>query len=189
MKTVIKIDDFGITKLLGWAATSRKLWEQRAKLKAARTPLANREMLFKRTGPLHRGVLICSALLALQGCKSQADEPAILEQNAERVSLVLYRSDGDFDWKTVGEWILIDSGEQLQVRRNRIRPDSKFIVQEWDEKNLKIEQSKQMGKTPLKLDRKNGIVCNETRCATLYAICPTQLEMKYGKKCVTFSHS
>lgn len=135
-----------------------------------------------------RTLLYGSALLLLQSCGWQLNTPTISEENVENVNLVAYLSDGDFDWKNVGEVILIESGEHLQVRRNQIRPDPQFITRRWDDNFfLELEKSSPVGKVPLKLDRKNGVVCNATHCTTLYSICPSWSEMGQGKKkCVSF---
>lgn len=127
-------------------------------------------------------------LMALQSCRLQTNEITIPDENAENVKLVLYYSNGDFDWKTVGEWMLIESGERLQVQRNKIRPEKQFITSEWSDDFIRnLEKSPQQGQVPLRLDRKNGIVCMANRCATLYAICPRRTEMRQGKKCATFN--
>lgn len=130
----------------------------------------------------------CSAFLFSQACSWQRDMPAIADENAENVMLVLYYSDGDVDWKSYGETILIDSGERLKVRRNQIRPSAQLITNNWTDVFVPVlEKSSHIGRSPLKLDRKNGIVCDATRCTTLYSICPTWAETRIGKKCVSFS--
>ena len=112
--------------------------------------------------------LLCTVLI-LPCCGWQYETPVIAEENVEKVKLVAHLSDGDVDWKNIGEIILIESGEQLQVRRNQIRPDSKLITRFWSEDFfLKLEMSSSRGKVPLKLDRKNGIICNASNCTTLY---------------------
>lgn len=75
--------------------------------------------------------LLC-AILVFQSCGWQSKDPVIAEENVENVELVLYLSDGDSDWKSVGETILIDSGELLHVRRNKVRPDAQLITNDWN---------------------------------------------------------
>ena len=106
----------------------------------------------------------------------------------ETVHLVLYYSDGDFDGKGVGELILIDTGEVLHVKRNRIRPDSKYIISDYN-KGFQPAQlgPPQIGFLPLKLDRKNGIACLEEKCTTLYAIVPMESKIRLGEKSVSYS--
>ena len=105
----------------------------------------------------------------------------------ETVHLVLYYSDGDFDWKAVGEMILIDTGEVLQVKRNRIRPDPKYIVDDWNKGfRSAMEGPPQSGVLPLKLDRQNGIACLQEKCTTLYAIIPMEAKIRLGEKSVSY---
>lgn len=106
----------------------------------------------------------------------------------ETVHLVLYYSDGDFDWKAVGEMILIDTGEVLQVKRNRIRPDPKYIVNDYNNGFQPAQLGPpQIGLLPLKLDRKNGIACLQEKCTTLYAIVPMESKIRQGEKSVSYS--
>lgn len=114
--------------------------------------------------------------------------PPVPGPQTEIVQLVLYYSDGDFDWKGVGEMILINSGETLQVKRNRIRPEAKYIVNDWNKGFLPVLQgSPQVGYVQLKLDRENGIVCLQEKCTTLYAICPMDAKLNKGEKCASFA--
>ena len=129
------------------------------------------------------------AVLLLQGCGWQSEPLVISQENAENVKLVLYLSDGDSDWKSVGEFVLIDSGETLHVQRNRVRPEPQLITNDGNkwyfEKVLK--KTPHVGKDPLRLDRKNGVVCNSIKCAKLYSICPRPSETSSSeKKCVIF---
>jgi len=144
----------------------------------------------KTNETIARVLLVGSTLLLLQSCGWQWDTPTIADENAENVKLVLYYSDGDIDWKSYGEMILIDSGELLTVRRDQIRPSEQLLTTNWTDVFLpELEKPFHIGKLPLRLDRKNGIVCNATHCTTLYSICPTWSEMGQGKKkCVSFSH-
>lgn len=126
-------------------------------------------------------------LLLLQSCGWQSETLSISAENAENVNMVAYLSDGDFDWKNVGEVILIESGEHLQVKRNQIRPDAQFITRRWDDKFFEnLEKTPPDRKIPLQLDRKNGVVCSANRCTTLYSLCPRWAEMRQGKKCVSY---
>lgn len=106
----------------------------------------------------------------------------------ETVQIVLYYSDGDFDGKAVGEMILIDTGEVLHVKRNRIRPDPKYIINQYNN-SFRLAQlgPPQIGVVPLKLDRKNGIACLQEKCTTLYAIVPMESKIRLGEKGVTYS--
>jgi len=144
----------------------------------------------KTNETIARVLLVGSTLLLLQSCGWQRNTPTITNENAENVKLVLYYSDGDIDWKSYGETILIDSGELLTVRRNQIRPSEQLLTNNWTDVFLpELEKPSHIGKLPLRLDRKNGIVCNAAHCTTLYSICPTWSEMGQGtKKCVSFSH-
>jgi len=143
-----------------------------------------------KTNETIAGVLLVGSTLLLQSCGLQWDTPAIANENSENVKLVLYLSDGDSDWKSVGESMLIDSGELLHVRRNKVRPDAQLITNDWNEVfQTAFKKSTHPGKIPLRLDRKNGVVCNANRCATLYLICPSWSDMNLSeKKCVSFSH-
>lgn len=128
-------------------------------------------------------LLICAAVVTLQGCGFESGQQPVPGPDAETVKLVLYYSDGDFDTKGVGEMVLISTGEILHVKRNRIRPSSRYIVNDMD----KLDTPPQAGFVALKLDRKNGIACLENKCATLYAICPPMKKMQRGEKCVSFT--
>ena len=115
--------------------------------------------------------------------------PPVPGPETETVTIVSYYSDGEFDFKAAGEWVLINTGEQLQVKRNRIRPKRELIVNDWNNRYLPlIEGPPQPGSVPLILDRRNGIACLERKCTTLYAICPHRLKLKFGEKCATYLH-
>jgi hypothetical protein len=131
---------------------------------------------------------IHGVLLLLSSCGWQSAAPTISKENAEDVKLVLYLSSGDSDWKSVGENILIDTGELLHVQRNKVRPDPQYMT---DDGNTvfqnAVRNALHVGKVPLKLDRKNGVVCNAARCATLYSICPNWADTeRTEKKCTSF---
>lgn len=79
--------------------------------------------------------------------------------------------------------MLISTGEILHVKRNRIRPSSRYIVNDIDQ----LDTPPQAGFVALTLDRKYGIACLENKCATLYAICPPMKKMQRGEKCVSFT--
>ena len=76
----------------------------------------------------------CGVLLLLPSCGWQCATPSIAEEDVENVLQIAYLSDGNFDWKNVGEVIVIETGEHLQVQRNQIRPLPQLITKHWDEK-------------------------------------------------------
>jgi len=141
--------------------------------------------------PKKLGLKFLGAVIFLHSCGWQFDTPTIEEKNAENVKLIAYLSDGNIDWKNVGELIVLESGEILHVRRNQIRPEPHRIVREWDDKFFKnLETTPPTDTVPLRLDRTNGVICNDTNCTTLYAICPSWAEMHKGqKRCVSFSRN
>jgi hypothetical protein len=128
-------------------------------------------------------LLLCLTVILLPGCGFDFGTQPVPGPDAETVKLVLYYSDGEFDTKGVGEMMLISTSEILHVKRNRIRPDSRYIVHDFN----KFEAPPQDGFVALKLDRKNGIACLANKCTELYAICPSMKEMRRGEKCVSFS--
>lgn len=106
----------------------------------------------------------------------------------ESVSLILYYSDGDFDLKTTGEMVLLNTGELLTIQRNVIRPDAALMTSDWNNKFLDaIGAPPTEGSLSLKLDRANGILCNREVCAWVYAICPHFVSLKAGAKCQSYS--
>lgn len=114
--------------------------------------------------------------------------PPTAGPEAETVNLLRYNSDGDFDFKGRGEWILIDTGEYLQVMRNRIRPKREMIE---NDRNFLSRTSPILPwaePMPLLLDRKQGVACLGKTCAIVYAICPPSSKMAVGEKCRTFDH-
>jgi len=136
-----------------------------------------------------KALIVLSAILLLSSCGWQSETPVIAQENTENVKLVLYLSDGDSDWKSVGETMLIDSGEILHVQRNKVRPDAKLITNDWNSVfQTAFKKLTHLGITPFRLDRKNGVVCTDSRCAKLYSICPSWADTSLGeKKCVSFS--
>lgn len=123
----------------------------------------------------------------LSACNTNSDQTPKLGTQHESVQMVLYFSDGDFDWKGMGEWILIESGETLQVVRNKIRPNQELITDNWNEVFLPaIKGQRSRESKSIQLDRVNGIACVSERCAYLYAICPSQDQLTRGKKCMTY---
>ena len=139
--------------------------------------------------PILLPLTLLSTLLLLSGCGWQSETPVIAQENVENVKLVLYLSDGDSDWKSVGEFVLIDSGETLHVQRNKVRPAPQLITNDGNKWHFEkvLKKTSHVGKEPLRLDRKNGIVCNSNRCAKLYSICPRPSDANSGeKKCVMF---
>nr|CBA28215.1 hypothetical protein Csp_A06160 [Curvibacter putative symbiont of Hydra magnipapillata] len=59
-------------------------------------------------------------IFELSACNFNLEKSPQLGAVIEDVNLVLYFSDGDFDWKGVGDWVLIDSGETLQIDRKKL---------------------------------------------------------------------
>ena len=128
------------------------------------------------------------ALLMFQGCTAKSDSPPALGADAEKVQLVLYYSDGDWDGKTVGETMLIHTGETIKVKRNTIRPDQSLITNDWNNKFLPLmEGPPRPGEVELRLDRDQGVACLLSRCAKIYDVCPRLTELKRGKRCKSFN--
>lgn len=129
-----------------------------------------------------------SIVLALASCDDGKVAASKLGPNSEKVQLVLYYSDGDFDGKSVGEWMLIQTGETLKVERNTIRPDSALIVQDWNKEFLPVMEGPPLaGTTEVKLNRSTGVACLGVRCAHLYWICPHSSELNKSNPCKTFN--
>ena len=123
----------------------------------------------------------------LQACtKNKAPVPSG-QSSFESVSLVLYYSDGDFDFKTVGEMALLNSAEIVTVHRNVIRPGPALLTSDWNTKFLPaISAPPTNGFLPLKLDRLNGVMCDGERCAYVHSICPPLVSLQTGAKCHSF---
>lgn len=129
----------------------------------------------------------CGVLLLLQSCGWQSAAPTIQKENAEDVKLVLYLGGDEATWKSAGETILIDTGELLDVQHDKVRPDPKYMTKDW---GGVFDPAFRSGQVPLKLDRKNGVVCNANQCATWYYICPSWAGQSATKKeCVSFGQS
>jgi hypothetical protein len=106
---------------------------------------------------------------------------------SESVSLVLYYSDGDFDLKTTGEMVLLNTGEIVTIQRNRIRPDARLMTSDWNNKFLlAFHATPTNGSQDLKLDRTNGRLCNTQKCALVYSICPPHSSLNLGGKCHSY---
>ncbi len=136
----------------------------------------------------HAKCLVSTLLVLLQGCGAGGQSPLALGPDADKVRLVMYYSDGDNDWKTVGETMLIHTGETIKVKRNAIRPDPSLITNDWNNKFLPLMDSlPQSGGVELRLDRSKGVACLALRCATVYDICPRLNELKQGKRCQSFA--
>ena len=126
--------------------------------------------------------------MLLVGCTDWGKKQPSVGADAETVQLVLYYSDGDRDFKTIGETMLISTGETLKVDRNVIRPSADLITGDWNNKFLPaIEAPPTPGSINLRLDRKKGVVCLAGRCSDLYYICPPESEKRAGGKCVSFA--
>ncbi len=123
----------------------------------------------------------------LQACMKEPVIPTSLDSSAESVRLVSYFTDGDKDRKSVGDWILIDSGELLQVQRNSIHPSQSETTSKWTDEFLPLAQSRTfVGKSELRLDRVKGVVCLNGNCAFIYAICPSNVDISKENRCHVF---
>jgi hypothetical protein len=117
----------------------------------------------------------------------QAPQPSS-QMPTESVSLVLYYSDGDIDLKTTGEMVLLNTGEIVTIQRRLIRPDSRLVTSDWNNKFLPaFHATPTDGVQELKLDRTNGNLCNAQKCALVYSICPSHDSLKNGEKCHSYS--
>lgn len=134
-------------------------------------------------------LIIWAVFLLLPSCGWQYETPSIAKENAENVKLVLYLSSSDSDWKSVGEDMLIDTGELLHVQKNKVRPETQYMTEDGNVvfQNA-VKSAFHAGKVALRLDRKNGVVCNANQCALLYSICPNWTDKnRTEKKCTSFS--
>ena len=132
-------------------------------------------------------LLLCTTAAILQGCNFEPETPPALGSKAETLRLVTYYSDGDFEYKSVGEWILLDTGESLQIKRNRIRPAANLIVNDWSQYEKLRAGPALPGYADVKIDRLNGVACLDSRCTHLYAICPPRSAITAGQVCKTFN--
>lgn len=133
-------------------------------------------------------LLIYAIIFGMSACNFNSDKSPQLGAIVEDVELLLYFSDGDFDWKGVGDWVLIDSGETLQIDRKKISPRHEFITEDWSDVFLPAKRYKYLSKgEKMQLDRLNGIACLKDQCAYLYAICPKHEQIARGEKCTTYS--
>ena len=134
--------------------------------------------------------LIPSCLLflcALAACTDDATRPQIASTDIETVQLVLYFSDGDQDFNSVGETLLLNTGETMKVERNVIRPGASITTQDWNGRFLPATKGPlQPGTVELRVDRSNGVICKGEICAFLYDICPHISALESGQKCRTF---
>lgn len=128
-----------------------------------------------------------SLCVLLSGCGPKAEQP-VLGPQAETVKLVLYYSDGDADWKTVGETILLSTGETIKVERNVIRPGASLIVKDWNREFYPVLAGPpQPGTVEIRLDRTSGVACLANKCSRLYAICPPESLLSEASKCKSFT--
>lgn len=74
-----------------------------------------------------------AAFAMVQACADGRAAKLAASGKAEKVSLVLYYTDGSFDYKTIGEKILLNTAEIVTVPRRVIRPDPKLITGEWND--------------------------------------------------------
>lgn len=137
--------------------------------------------------------IFATAVLSLNACGSNQQPPL----QAEPIKIAIYHPwPPSYIFKTVGDWALLDSGESVQIEstkwaavigktalpipNSRIERDTTI----WGEKRVNIPSP---GGVVAILDRKIGLICVESTCARTYAICPTWNEMRFGKKCSTFT--
>ena len=132
-------------------------------------------------------IQLCVTVTLLQGCSFEPETPPVLGSEAETHKVVTYYSDGDFDYKSVGEWMLLDTGESLQIKRNRIRPPANLMVNDWSQYEKLRAGPALPGYADIKVDRLNGIACLDSRCAHLYAICPPRSATSDGQVCKIFN--
>ncbi|MDT7520617.1 hypothetical protein RAE19_18295 [Rhodoferax sp. TBRC 17660] len=133
-------------------------------------------------------LVICAVIFGLSACNFNSEESPQVGAAVEDVQLVLYFSDGDFDWKGVGDWVLINSGETLQIDRKKITPAQELVTDNWNDVFLPARKSPLLGKSEkMQLDRLNGIACLKEQCAFLYAVCPKHEQLARGEKCTTYS--
>jgi|GEM_PF-2523054 len=132
-------------------------------------------------------VLMLSLFGLLHACSKEQAPLNEARSSMELVSVVLYYSDGDFDLKTTGEKVLLNTGELVTVPRNVIRPEAALMTSDWNNKFLPaINLPPSDGSTVMKLDRTNGILCNSKSCAQIYSICPHFPTLKAGAKCHSY---
>lgn len=128
------------------------------------------------------------ALTMVQACSDDRAARLAVSAKAEKVSLVLYYTDGPFDYKKIGETVLLNTAETVTVPRRVIRPDEKLITGEWNDVFLPaMNAAPRPGSVELLLDREQGVICNGSRCADVLAICPPMPAMKRGAKCRTYA--
>jgi hypothetical protein len=128
-------------------------------------------------------VILCS----LAACTDDMKVAPRASPSAEAVQLVLYFSDGEADFKTVGETLLLSTGETVKAQRGVIRPDVSLITQDWNGRFLPAARAAPVpGTLDLRLDRKNGLICRGDTCAHLYDICPHMSSLETGSKCQVF---
>ena len=129
-------------------------------------------------------------VLGLGGCTAEKEPQTTLGPSAETVRLVVFFSDGPSDAKTVGEWALIHTGEELQVKRGQLKPDRNLVTSDWNGRYLpSLEGPARTGAVDLKLDRARGIVCLAAQCGLIISICPPVSELKNGKHCSSYKRN
>jgi hypothetical protein len=135
-------------------------------------------------------------LFAIASLSACGNKPQPSSQ-AETVYISVYRPLPPSDiLKTVGDWALLDNGELIHIETTKLAavmqqnalpiPESHVEREEraWDKKHTSVPKP---GGVAAILDRKNGLICIGNNCARTYAICPPWNEMRFGKKCSTFS--
>lgn len=126
-------------------------------------------------------------LFSLAGCTDDVKVVPRVSPSADTVQLVLYFSDGEADFKTVGETLLLSTGETVKAERGVIRPDVALITQDWNGRFLPAARAAPgPGSLDLRLDRTNGLICRGDTCARLYDICPHMSLLETGSKCQVF---
>jgi hypothetical protein len=126
-------------------------------------------------------------IFSLAACTDDVKVAPRASSSAEAVQLVLYFSDGEVDFKNVGETLLLSTGETVKAQRGVIRPDVSLITNDWNGRFLPASRAAPVpGTLDLRLDRKNGLICRGDTCARHYDICPHMSSLETGSKCQVF---
>lgn len=134
-----------------------------------------------------------TAIASMSACSNKQQRPS----QVETIQISVYRPwPPTYIFKTVGDWALLDNGESVQIESTMWAaifgktalpiPESRVERENtaWDKKFTTIPVS---GGVTAILDRKSGLICIGNNCARTYAICPPWAEMRFGKKCSTFT--
>ena len=137
--------------------------------------------------------IFLAAITSLSACSNKQQS---LSQ-AESIQISVYHPwPPSYIFKTVGDWALLDSGESVQIESTKWAavigkyalpiPESRIErdTTAWGKKRVDIPAP---GGVAAIIDRKIGLICIESTCARIYAICPSWNEMRFEKKCTTFT--